>query len=199
MAESPRSCFAFWFRFEYTLCGQRIQEEVDGMSLWQGVLETISSNMQAWLGLCLGLQGLWGVLFVGLALRWRSLNRRLHQLTAGATGASLERVLVDHLARVEEVDTRQRQLEQRVLALETRLPWCLQHVGLVRYDAFEDVGGQQSFAVALLDAQQNGVVLTSVFSRADVRVYAKALRQGQPSHPLSEEEQQAIQRAFASG
>ena len=71
-------------------------------------------------------------------------------------------------------------------------------MGLVRYDAFEDVGGQQSFSLAMLDAQQNGVVLTGVYSRSDVRVYAKAIRQGQPSHPLSEEELQAVQTALSS-
>jgi hypothetical protein len=70
-------------------------------------------------------------------------------------------------------------------------------VGLVRYDAFEDVGGQQSFSLAMLDALQNGIILTSVYSRSDVRVYAKAVRQGQPSHPLSEEEQQALRNALS--
>jgi len=70
-------------------------------------------------------------------------------------------------------------------------------VGLVHYDAFEDVGGQQSFSLAMLDALQNGIILTSVYSRSDVRVYAKAVRQGQPSHPLSEEEQQALRNALS--
>lgn len=168
------------------------------MSLWQEVLNEVARNTETWLGLCLVLQVLWLVALIWLFTRTRALNRRIQQLTAGATGASLERVLMDHLARVEEVDTRQRQIEQRVSALEGQLPSCVQHVGLVRYDAFEDVGGQQSFSLAVLDAQQNGVVLTSVYSRSDVRVYAKAIRQGRPSHPLSEEELQAVQNALSS-
>lgn len=168
------------------------------MSLWQGVLNEVVRDTESWLGLCLVLQVLWLVALVLLAVRVRALGRRLHRLTAGATGASLERVLMDHLAGVEEVNTRQRQMEQRVSALEGQLPSCAQHVGLVRYDAFEDVGGQQSFSLAILDAQQNGIVLTSVYSRSDVRVYAKAIRQGQPSHPLSEEELQAVQTALSS-
>ncbi len=167
------------------------------MSLWQGVLEKIAQNTAMWLGFCLILQVVWLVLVVLLLARTRALNRRLQRLSAGATGASLERVLVDHLARVEQVDTRQNQMEERVSALEAQIPWCVQRVGLVRYDAFDDVGGQQSFSLALLDARQNGLVLTSVYSRSDVRVYAKAIRQGQPSHPLSEEEVQAIQNALS--
>ncbi|NSW80564.1 MAG: DUF4446 family protein [Chthonomonadetes bacterium] len=168
------------------------------MSLWQGVLEKIAQNTAMWLGFCLILQVVWLVLVVLLLARTRALSRRLQRLSAGTTGASLERVLVDHLARVEQVDTRQSQMEERVSALEAQLPLCVQRVGLVRYDAFEDVGGQQSFSLALLDARQNGLVLTSVYSRSDVRVYAKAIRQGQPSHPLSEEEVRAIQNALSS-
>ncbi|GIV21406.1 MAG: hypothetical protein KatS3mg023_3157 [Armatimonadota bacterium] len=168
------------------------------MSLWQGVLESVGQNVQAWLTACLLLQLLWALVLALVLVRVRTLSRRLHRLTAGATGASLERVLMDHLARVEEVDTRQRQVEQRVSALEGRIPLCVQHVGLVRYDAFEDVGGQQSFSLAMLDAQQNGIILTSVYSRSDVRVYAKSVRQGQPSHPLSEEELQALRNALSS-
>lgn len=167
------------------------------MSLWQGVLEKIAQNTAMWLGFCLILQVVWLVLVVLLLARTRALSRRLQRLSAGTTGASLERVLMDHLARVEQVDTRQNQMEERVSALEAQIPWCVQRVGLVRYDAFDDVGGQQSFSLALLDARQNGLVLTSVYSRSDVRVYAKAIRQGQPSHPLSEEEVQAIQNALS--
>ncbi|GBC97298.1 hypothetical protein HRbin16_03119 [bacterium HR16] len=168
------------------------------MSLWQGVLDSIAQNMEIWLGVCLALHLLWVLVLMLLLVKTRSLSRRLQRLTAGTTGASLERVLMDHLARVEEVDTRQRQIDRRVSALEAQIPLCIQHVGLVRYDAFEDVGGQQSFSLAMLDAQQNGMILTSVYSRSDVRVYAKAIRQGQPSHPLSEEELQALRNALSS-
>lgn len=168
------------------------------MSLWQGLLELIAQNAHTWIGLCVALQVVWLVLVVSLLVRTRSLGRRLQLLTAGTSGANLERVLMDHLARVEEVDTKQRQMEQRVSVLEGRMPLCIQHVGLVRYDAFEDVGGQQSFSLVMLDAQQNGMVLTSVYSRSDVRVYAKAIRRGQPSHPMSEEELQAMRTALST-
>ncbi|GIV15536.1 MAG: hypothetical protein KatS3mg022_0971 [Armatimonadota bacterium] len=168
------------------------------MSLWQGMLENIARNSETWLGVSLVLHLVWVLVLMILLVQTRSLSKRLRRLTAGATGASLEGVLMDHLARVEEVDTRQRQIEQRVSALEAQVPLCVQHVGLVRYDAFEDVGGQQSFSLAMLDARQNGMILTSVYSRSDVRVYAKAIRQGQPSHPLSEEELQALRNALSS-
>ena len=72
---------------------------------------------------------------------------------------------------------------------------ALRRVALVRYDAFDDTGGGQSFSAALLDEGGNGVVLTSIHGRAESRTYGKAVRGGTSEHPLSPEEQQAIARA----
>lgn len=74
---------------------------------------------------------------------------------------------------------------------------CVQRVGLVRYDAFEGSGGRLSFSLALLDGRGDGVVLSVLASREGSYAYAKALRDGVPSHPLSEEEKQAISAAMA--
>ena len=73
---------------------------------------------------------------------------------------------------------------------------CLSNVGMVRFNAFDDVGGEQSFAVVLLDSERNGVALSSVYGRQDSRVYAKAICKGQGERPLSTEEQQALAKAL---
>ena len=72
---------------------------------------------------------------------------------------------------------------------------ALRRVALVRYDAFEDIGGEQSFSAALLDEGGNGVVLTSIHGRGESRTYGKAVRGGRSEHTLSPEEQQAIAQA----
>ena len=72
---------------------------------------------------------------------------------------------------------------------------ALRKVGLVRYDAFEDIGGGQSFSAALLDEGGNGVVLTAIHGRGESRTYGKAVRGGTSEHTLSPEEQQAIAQA----
>jgi hypothetical protein len=69
----------------------------------------------------------------------------------------------------------------------------------VRYDAFPDVGGEQSFSVALLDAAGSGMVLTGLYSRNDMRVYAKPVVGGSSPHSLTEEERKAIAGACAGG
>ncbi len=96
---------------------------------------------------------------------------------------------------MEEVGSQAGATEERVARLESRQRRALQHVGLTRFDAFEEVGGQQSFAIAVMDEDRNGFVLSSVYSRADVRVYAKSLEGGQSSHPLTAEERRALATA----
>lgn len=129
------------------------------------------------------------------ALRLRRLTRQLAALTRGMSDHNLEEILTAHMDRVDTSGHRMDTLEQAVGVLQAQVPGCLQRVELVRYDAFEDVGGEQSFSVALLNVKGDGVVLTSVYSRQDVRVYAKAIVQGRASHPLSREEERALRGA----
>ena len=74
---------------------------------------------------------------------------------------------------------------------------AVRHVGLVRYDAFEDVGGRLSFSCALLDDHGSGVVVTSINGRQDTRVYAKPIADGRSVYNLSVEEEEAIRQALA--
>ena len=74
---------------------------------------------------------------------------------------------------------------------------AISRVGLVRYNPFEETGGNQSFALALLDAEGNGWVLSSLHARAGTRVYAKAITGGRSDAGLSEEETAAIRQASA--
>lgn len=150
--------------------------------------------------LLLVLSVLVGLLVMGLLvtmLRVIRLSRRIAQLTHGVEKGNMEQVLHSHLETVAQTERRMDLLEHATAVLQAQMPGCLQHARLVRYDAFPDIGGAQSFSLALLDARGNGVVVSSVYSRADIRVYAKSVSDGLASHPLSEEEEQAIQGVAA--
>jgi hypothetical protein len=99
------------------------------------------------------------------------------------------------LQRLEEV-IRQLSVDDRRLAESLR--GAVQRVSLMRYDAFDDVGGRLSFSCALLNERGDGVVVTSINGRQDTRVYAKPVQHGTSSHNLSDEERQAIRDALAS-
>ena len=132
-----------------------------------------------------------------LQRRMVALDRRLAGLTRGEAGDSLESVLHAHLEKVhvlsDEVDT----LTARAAILETVQRRAVQQVGLVRYNPFEDTGGNQSFAVALLDAHGDGFIVSSLHARSGTRIYAKAVAAGKSEAALSEEESEALRRATA--
>jgi hypothetical protein len=90
-----------------------------------------------------------------------------------------------------------RELGAEDLRLGDRLSRSVQRVGLIRYDAFEDMGGRLSFSCAMLDEHGTGVVVTSINGRQDTRVYAKPVVNGSSDHNLSEEEEDAIREALA--
>jgi hypothetical protein len=110
---------------------------------------------------------------------------------------ALQAILDGHerkLARLEDAARKLALLDKRQ---GQQIRGAVQHVGMVRYDAFEDVGGRLSFSCALLDDRGDGVVMTSINGRQDTRVYAKPISGGRSSHNLSEEEDAAIQQALA--
>jgi len=74
----------------------------------------------------------------------------------------------------------------------------LQKVGVVRFNPFKEVGGDQSFSIAVLDAADNGFVITSLYSHEANRVYAKPIKNGASLYSLSKEEQEALSRAMGS-
>ncbi|MCL5283901.1 MAG: DUF4446 family protein [Armatimonadetes bacterium] len=154
----------------------------------------ITSELISWIALG-------GVVLVAILMVWLTSASRRHwrlfrQLIRRADGANLEKVLESLINDQDQVNQRLAQLDQRADALGRTVQGCYQHVGFVRFDAFEEVGGAQSFAIALLDSNNNGLVLSSVYGRSDVRVYAKAIQQGRPSHILTQEEKQAISQAM---
>ena len=73
----------------------------------------------------------------------------------------------------------------------------MQNIGIVKFNAFEDAGGEQSFALAVMDEKKDGIIITSLHGRQDTRLYAKRIIGGQGERTLSDEEQKAIQTALS--
>ncbi|HEV2821279.1 MAG TPA: DUF4446 family protein [Solirubrobacteraceae bacterium] len=107
--------------------------------------------------------------------------------------ASLDTAFRDLHAYVAEAAER---LEGRLDAVETRLDGAVAHLGLVRYDAYNEMSGQQSTSIALLDARANGLVLSSIHHRDQARLYVKRVRDGRGELELSPEEADVIRQAL---
>lgn len=125
----------------------------------------------------------------------RRLQDRLHALTRGEDGRDLAGVLDAHLAKVLSVARRQDELDAHAVVLDGQAARSVQGVGVVRFNTFEDTGGNQSFALALLDPRGNGVVVNSLHARHQTRLYAKAVRDGAAEGALSAEEAEALRLA----
>jgi hypothetical protein len=135
-----------------------------------------------------------------LSLKLRRLRAAQKMILRGeetdlaAHAASLQDAFVQLRDWVEEVAAG---LEGRVGAAERRMDGCIAHTSVIRYDAMNELSGQQSSTVALLDERQTGVVISSILHRDQARLYVKQVREGTPEYELSPEEQQAVETAIA--
>lgn len=109
----------------------------------------------------------------------------------------LRGILEGHAKSIQRLENAVRTLNGTDRRQQDLIEGAVRHVGLVRYDAFEDVGGRLSFSCAMLDDHGNGVVVTSINGRQDTRVYAKPITGGKSPHNLSIEEDEAIRQALA--
>ena len=160
------------------------------MLLDQGTLSTIVVVLAAVVALL--------VIWVGWLHRSEALLRqRMRRLVGGAGGAGLDELLDRQFQRLDTVAERVEALNRLHRELEGLSQRSIQKVGVIRFNPFADTGGDQSFAIALLDAEGNGVVLSSLHGRADTRVFAKQVQAGRSKHALSDEEQDAIRKALS--
>ena len=129
------------------------------------------------------------------SIRLGRTRRAYRKLLAGEEGGSLQEILDQHIGSVREASGRMDDMNTMLEYLEQRTRGSLQHIGLVRFNPFEDTGSDQSFAIALLDDRKDGIVLSSLHGRANTRVFAKPVENGASRHALSTEESQAIKIA----
>lgn len=97
--------------------------------------------------------------------------------------------------QVKKLELSLADISKELAELKAENKFHFQKIGFVRYNPFPGVGGDQSFSLALLDKNNDGIVITSLFSREGNRVYAKTVEKGKSSYPLSDEEKQALEKA----
>lgn len=131
------------------------------------------------------------------------ISRRLQRDQRVILGPRGEEDIIQHVTGMDEKMNNLRvALEDLTVAArdhEVCIDGCLSRVGIVRFDAYHDLGGRQSSSVALLDAKETGLVITTVVSREFARIYVKNIRSGQADIPLAPEEIEAVDQARARG
>ena len=139
------------------------------------------------------------ILYVSSNLKLRKLNKEYRNfMKKVGKGDDLEENLKVYINKVEKVEKENKEIEDYCDALNKEIAKTIKKVGIVRYNAFKDTGSDLSFALALLNENNDGVVLNGIYSREMSNIYAKPIKDGKSKYTISEQEQEAIDKAIES-
>lgn len=140
------------------------------------------------------------LLIIGLVvviIKFNKISRKYTEFMKKlGNGKDIEEDLENYMYRVERVEKQNAEIINYIKNIDNDLNKCIQKIGIVRYNAFQDTGSDLSFALALLDEENNGVVLNGIYSREMSNIYAKPVENGKSKYTISEEEGLAIEKAI---
>ena len=157
------------------------------------------SNYQGYI--ILSLMALVLILIIIIIMTYVSLNRlenRYRKLMRGVNNKNLEEMVLSYLDKIDEVKEENQGMRQMYDVMNSKVKTCVQKTSMVRYKAFADVGSDLSFSIALLDGNDNGAILTSIYGRNESTTYAKPIDKGMSRYDLSEEEKKVLEEAIGS-
>lgn len=138
------------------------------------------------------------LLIINLYYNLNYMKKRYKKMMTGVDdGANLERMLLGHIDETRSVAQENEKLKAENKRIDDLLKRALTRVSVVRFRAFEDMGSDLSYSVALLDSHNNGVVMSSIFGREDSRSYVKPIENGNSTYQLTAEEEQALREAMS--
>ena len=127
----------------------------------------------------------------------KKLSRRLDSLTRGKDTESMEDIMLNFFERIENLETAEEKISKDIEYIKENLKITYQKAGLVKYDAFREMSGSLSYSLALLNQENSGVLISSMYSREGCYTYAKEIVNGECKLNLSEEEAEALKQAIA--
>ena len=139
------------------------------------------------------------ILYISSNLKLRKLNKEYRNFMKKiGKGEDIEENLKVYINKVEKVEKENKEIEDYCESLNKEIAKTIKKVGIVRYNAFKDTGSDLSFALALLNENNDGVVLNGIYSREMSNIYAKPIKGGKSTYTISEQEQEAINKAIES-
>ncbi|KAF0241588.1 MAG: hypothetical protein FD167_3987 [bacterium] len=158
------------------------------------ILNWISTNYSLTALILLSTFTLGIIVFFVVIIRLNKLAKQYKALMKGVDGRNLEQLLLSNAKTLDQALLKLEILDDRIKDVEYAAARSIQNVGIVRFNAFKEMGGDLSYAIALLDQKGNGIVISSIYGRDDARTYAKPIKGGKSTYQLSEEEELAIQK-----
>ena len=136
------------------------------------------------------------VLIIALC-KLKKMRRRIDSLSRGKDMESMEDIIINFFDRIEKLEDSAKEMNGDIDWIKEKLKTTYQKTALVKYDAFREMSGALSYSLALLDQENNGVLISSMYSREGCYTYAKAIEKGECKLNLSEEEEEALKQAVA--
>lgn len=137
------------------------------------------------------------ILLIITLCKLKSLRRRVDTLTRGKDAESMEDTILKFFEKIEALEDAEQKMHRDIKEIKDNLKIAYQKTGLVKYDAFREMSGALSYSLALLDKENNGVLVSSMYSREGCYSYAKEIVNGESKINLSEEEEEALKQAVA--
>ena len=131
------------------------------------------------------------LLFIMIMILFKSIGRlenKYRKLMRGTSGKNIEELIISHLDDIEKSNQKSEEALERCDEIRNNMRECVQKVAIMRYKAFEDVGSDLSFSIAILDENNDGIMLTGIYGRQESTTYAKPIDNGISRYDLSEEE-----------
>lgn len=161
----------------------------------ENVIHTIGT--EKFMLILLGLNIILLIAFIIVLIKLFTINKKYKDFMQKlGKGKNIEEDLENYMYRVERVEKQNAEIKNIIQKLDKDFEKSIQKIGIVRYNAYKDTGSDLSFTLAMLDKNNNGVVLNGIYSRETSNIYAKPVENGKSSYILSEEEQEAIRRAI---
>ncbi|MEY8000737.1 DUF4446 family protein [Clostridium sp. Mt-5] len=139
------------------------------------------------------------ILIIMNVIIFKSLNRlekRYKRLMRGSNNKNLEELIIKYLDNIDNVKKESEDIKKLYDNLSLRIKYCIQKISIIRYRAFEDVGSDLSFSIALLDEKNDGVIITGIYGRDESTTYAKPIDSGMSRYELSQEEKQVLEECI---
>lgn len=133
-----------------------------------------------------------------ISIKLSKLGGKYKKFMRGSSGKNFENMLLDHMGNMEAAIERVNIINEDVVSMKNQMDRCMQKCNIIRYNAFSDTGSDLSFSIAMLDAFNDGFIVTGIYGRNESITYAKPISKGSSKYPLSVEEEMVLSRSLKS-
>lgn len=138
------------------------------------------------------------ILMINIMRKVKRMDKRYRKVLRGNKNQNLEEMITGYMNKIDDVEKVSIIQKENYDYILQNIERCIQKVAIVRYKAFDDVGSDLSFSIALLDGKNSGIILTGIYGRNESTTYAKPIDKGISRYDLSEEEMQVLQDAIST-